>query len=436
MSRTPAPQAVPASGELSNAEILLWQGKFRRIFVLLVGFGTISLKWTGVLHSDSVVARSIGPHPALLVGAGLITVYLIFVQLMLGFLARRGSAGQNAVILAVVADMALLFGAAYVVTPPSEYSRALIIAIFPVQFTQLYFGQRATLYNLACVTGFFTIDVLAAANHGMMPDVAERFWDLSLFMVGTLLFVLLQGHIANRLQRIVQVFEKAQEGDFSLEYDESADRMPDAITVVGRAYNRMRGHLETIVLTDPLSGCFNRRGFDQLATREVSRALRGGHPLSVLAIDVDHFKKINDEYGHLTGDEVLRVMGLLLRETARLGDVVARYGGEEFEILAPDTAQDGAQILADRIQHAFRTRPFSAVGVHRTITISIGIASEIARNDQISPVLIARADEALYVAKRNGRNRTELWHPGMRAFDGTLPGRRSIELSALKVDET
>jgi len=435
MTTTPAAQAVPATGELSTAEILRWQGKFRRVFVLMIGFGTITLKWTGVMNSDSVVARQFGAHNALLFGAGLIIAYLIVVQVMLAALARRRSAGQDAVILAVVADMALLFSAVYVVTPPSEYSRALIIAIFPVQFTQLYFGQRATLYNLASVAVFFTMVVLAAADHGLMPDFAERMWDLTLFLLGATLFVTLQGHIAKRIQRIVHVFERAQEGDFSLEYDESLDRMPDAITVVGRAYNRMRGHLETIVLTDPLSGCFNRRGFDQLAVREVSRALRGSHPLSVLALDVDHFKRINDEYGHLTGDEVLREMGLLLRETARLGDVVARYGGEEFEILAPDTNHEGAQILADRIQHAFRTRPFTAVGVDRAITISIGIASDIARNDRIAHVLIARADEALYVAKRNGRDRTELWHPGMRAFDGSLPGRRSIEFNAVKMEE-
>jgi diguanylate cyclase (GGDEF)-like protein len=189
------------------------------------------------------------------------------------------------------------------------------------------------------------------------------------------------------------------------------------------------------VLTDSLSGCYNRRGFEQLTTREVSRALRGSQPLSVLALDVDLFKRINDEYGHLTGDEVLREMGQLLRDTARLGDVVARYGGEEFEILAPDTNHEGAQILAERIQHAFRTRQFAAVGVDRTITISIGIASDVARNDRIAEVLIARADEALYVAKRNGRNRSELWHPGMRAFDGSLPGRRSIEVGAVKMEE-
>jgi diguanylate cyclase (GGDEF)-like protein len=430
-----AVQAMSAGGEFSTAEILQWQGRFRRAFVLLIGFGTISLKWAGVLHSDSVAARSIGAHTALMLCGGLIAVYVLFVQAMTTILTRRGSSGQDAVIVTVVADMALLFSAIYLVTPPAEYSRALIVAIFPVQFTQAYFGQRATVYNVACVAVFFTVIVLAASDNGVNAETAERFWDLALFVIGTMLFVALQGHIVKRLQRIVQVFERAQEGDLSLQYDESHDRMPDAITVVGRAYNRMRGRLETIVLTDPLSGCFNRRGFDQLATREVSRALRGNHPLSVLALDVDHFKRINDEYGHLTGDEVLRQMGALLRETARLGDVVARYGGEEFEILAPDTNHEGALILAERIQHAFHANPFTAVGVDRPVTVSIGIASDIARNDQVATVLIARADESLYVAKRNGRDRTELWHPGMRAFDGSLPGRRSVEVAALKIEE-
>jgi diguanylate cyclase (GGDEF)-like protein len=408
--------------EFSNAEILLWQGRFRRAFVLLFGFGTVSLKWSGAINADSVVSRSVGVHAALLITAGVILVYLAFVEVTMRVLRRRALAPQDTVIVAVVADMALLFSVVYLVTPPPEYSRALIVAIFPVQFTLLYFGQRATVYSIACVAVFYTVIVLVAGDRGMLPGLAERSWDLALFVVGTSLFVLLRGHTAKRLQRVVQLFERAQEGDFSAEYDASLDKMPDAITVVGRAFNGMRGHLETIVLTDPLSGCFNRRGFDQLAVREVSRAVRGGQPLSVLALDVDHFKAINDEYGHLTGDEVLRKMGLLLRETARLGDAVARYGGEEFEILAPDTNREGAQILADRIQQAFRTRPFAGVGVDHPITVSIGIASEIARNDRVASVLIARADEALYVAKRNGRDRTEMWHPGMRAADGSLAG--------------
>ncbi|HXD22059.1 MAG TPA: sensor domain-containing diguanylate cyclase [Gemmatimonadaceae bacterium] len=435
MTPAPAAQAVPASGDQSNAEILRWQGKFRRVFALVVGFGTIALKWTGTISADSVVARSIGPHPALLLGSALVVAYLIFVELSLAVIRKRDSAGHDAPVIAAAADMAMLFGFVYIVTPPAEYARVLIVTFFPVQFTLLYFGSRTALYDLGCVAAFYLAIVLAASDHGMVPDATERMWDLVLYLIGALLFVFLQSHMARRLKRIVQVFERAQDGDFSAQYDESLDRIPDPITVVGRAYNKMRGHLETIVLTDPLSGCYNRRGFEQLATREVSRALRGGQPLSVLALDVDHFKRINDEYGHLTGDEVLREMGLLLRETARLGDVVARYGGEEFEILAPDTTHEGAKILADRIQHAFRTHPFTAVGVDRSVSVSIGIASDIARNDRIAAVLIARADEALYVAKRNGRDRSELWHPGMRAFDGSSPGRRSMEVSAVKMDE-
>jgi diguanylate cyclase (GGDEF)-like protein len=237
--------------------------------------------------------------------------------------------------------------------------------------------------------------------------------------------------VSGRLERVLALFERAQEGDFAGIYDESLDRMPDPITMIGRSYNKMRVRLQSIVLTDPLSGCFNRRGFDQLCVREVARAVRGHHPMSVLAIDVDHFKRVNDEFGHLTGDEVLREMGARLRETARAGDVVARIGGEEFEILAPDTNAVGARILADRVQGAFRGKPFTSLGGVREIGVSIGIASADAQNDQIVSVLIARADEALYVAKRNGRDRSELWVPGLRAFDGQLPGRRSIAISEI-----
>ena len=401
------------------------------MFVVLVAFGTIALKWEGVIASTSVVAQRIGAHQALVWSAVMTVAYLAFNESMMLWVRRGGAAGHTAVALAIVADMALLFSIVYLATPPVEYPRALIVSVFTVQFTLLFVGARATLYCLASVALGYIIIVVAASDAGEIASMAEHFWTLALYLLGSILFVALQGQMSKRLQRIVHVFERAQEGDFSLQYDETLDRMPDAITVVGRAYNRMRGHLETIVLTDPLSGCFNRRGFDQLATREVSRAMRGGQPLSVLAIDVDHFKKINDEYGHLTGDEVLREIGALLRETARLGDVVARIGGEEFEILAPDTSADGARILAERIKSAFDTRPFSSVHGERKITVSIGIASEIARNDQVADVLIARADEALYVAKRNGRDRAELWEAGLRAFDGSAPGRRSMVIPAV-----
>jgi len=124
------------SGELSNAEILLWQGKFRRTFAVVVGFGTIALKWAEVLSSDSVVARRIGTHPALLIGLSLIVVYLAFNEAMLAMVSRRVEAESGAIVTAVVADMTLLFGVMFVVTPPAEYPRGLIVSIFAVLLTQ------------------------------------------------------------------------------------------------------------------------------------------------------------------------------------------------------------------------------------------------------------------------------------------------------------
>jgi diguanylate cyclase (GGDEF)-like protein len=426
--------AAAHSGEVSNAEILLWQGKFRRVFVLLLGLGTVALEWSQVISNDSVLARRVGADWAMIICIGLILVYIAFNQALIAVVRRRGQAGNGTIATAVTADLILLFTVMYAGTPAVEYPRALIISIFTVQFTQLYFGAKATLYNLAGVAFCYVAVVLMGMRAGALISASEQFWDLALYLVGMLLFVALQGQMSERLRRILFLFERAQEGDFSQQYDESNDEMPDSITAVGRAYNRMRGHLEAIVLTDPLSGCFNRRGFEQLASREVSRAVRAAHSVAILAIDVDHFKRVNDEFGHLTGDEVLREMAALLRETARLGDVVARIGGEEFEILAPNTNSEGAEILADRILHAFRTRKFTSLRGRQQITISIGIAAEIARNDQVAKVLIARADEALYVAKKNGRDRSELWHPGMRGMDEDASGPRALKAQAAKVE--
>ena len=425
--------AAAHRGELSNAEILLWQGKFRRVVALLLGLGTVALGWTRVIANDSVLARRVGSDWAMVTCIGLVLAYVAFNEALLSVVRRRGQATSRTIAESVIADLVLLFTLILAGTPATEYSRALIISIFTVQFTQLYFGVRATLYHLAAVAACYVTVVIVGLQAGALPSVGEPFWDLALYLMGMLSFVVLHGRMADRLKRILLVFEHAQEGDFSLEYEENPDEIPDAITSVGRAYNRMRSHLEAIVLTDPLSGCFNRRGFDQLTAREVSRAVRGAHPLAVLAIDVDHFKRVNDEFGHLTGDEVLREMAGLLRETARLGDVVARIGGEEFNILAPDTNADGAQILAERILIAFRTRSFTSLAGRRRITISIGIAAETARNGEVAKVLLARADEALYVAKGSGRDRAQVWHPGMRAVDEDVSGRRSVQKTAVAV---
>jgi len=418
-------EITPLGPQLSVAEILLWQGRFRRAFAGIIGFVALSLKWAGVIRADSVLASQVGSSQSLAIAAIAVAAYLGFNEIITRRIARIGRASRRMLHTVLVADYVLIFTVLLAATPPGEYARGLILAIFVVQFTRLYFGLRASVVSIACAAIGYTTLVAVASGTGALAEPAEQFWNLSIFLLGAVLLGGLHGQVAGRLERLLQLFERAQEGDFSGTYDESLDRMPDPLTMVGRSYNRMRVRLQSIVLTDTLSGCFNRRGFDQLCVREVSRAIRGHHPMSVLAIDVDHFKRINDEYGHLTGDEVLREMGARLRDTARAGDVVARIGGEEFEILAPDTNAAGAKILADRVQAAFRGKPFASLGGVGQIGVSIGIASAEAQNDQIASVLIARADEALYVAKRNGRDRSEVWQPGLRAADGLTQARRS-----------
>ena len=427
----------PLNGaQQSVAEILLWQGKFRRGFAALIGFLSLSLKWTGLLDATSVLSVQVGTRTSLMVATAAVVVYLGYNEAMMAHLRRVGSASRTVLHAVLVGDLVLILMVLVSVTPPSEYARGLILTVFVVQFTRLYFGLRATVVSIMAAAVGYTGLIVASTLAGALAEPAGQFWNLAIFLLGSLMLGGLHGQVAGRLERVLQLFERAQEGDFSGTYDESLDKMPDPITMIGRSYNRMRVKLQSIVLTDPLSGCFNRRGFDQLCAREVSRAVRGHHPMAVLAIDVDHFKRINDEYGHLTGDEVLREMGARLRETARAGDVVSRMGGEEFEILAPDTNAAGAQILADRVQTAFRGKAFASLGGTRYVSISIGIASAEALNDSIASTLVARADEALYVAKRNGRDCSQLWEPGLRAFDGALPGRRSIGIAAITDDQT
>jgi diguanylate cyclase (GGDEF)-like protein len=213
-----------------------------------------------------------------------------------------------------------------------------------------------------------------------------------------------------RLAALEQLLVRAAEGDFSEEYD--SEEPSDAIARVGLAYNRVRAQLASMVLTDPLTGCVNRRGFDRALVREVARCSRAGSELSLLALDIDHFKNVNDTLGHPAGDAVLREVGAFLCQAARAGDVVARTGGEEFALILPDTLATGATHLAARLCDLLRAQRF---GSEAGLTVSIGVVSTGApfagHADDIAEVLKGRADEALYAAKRAGRNRVRAWAP-------------------------
>jgi two-component system cell cycle response regulator len=166
---------------------------------------------------------------------------------------------------------------------------------------------------------------------------------------------------------------------------------------------RLLRELETLSRTDALTGLSNRRSFDEALPREESRAKRYAFPLSLVMFDIDHFKKVNDKYGHPGGDEVLRGFGRLVAEQFRDSDLVFRYGGEEFAALLPHTSRTGGLEAAQRLVEAVAETPVRlADGTMLEITCSAGVGCLVRGS---GADLVAEADGALYQAKQQGRNR-------------------------------
>lgn len=157
--------------------------------------------------------------------------------------------------------------------------------------------------------------------------------------------------------------------------------------------------------TDPLTGLPNKRALETALKRDLARADREQQPLSLVVIDVDHFKKFNDTWGHSTGDEVLRCVGRTLLELVRAGDVPARYGGEEFVIVLPNTDTSGAHVVAERVRVALESMQVEGPQGVLQVTASLGVATTRGPGcEHGAETLFERADAALYEAKRNGRN--------------------------------
>jgi diguanylate cyclase (GGDEF)-like protein len=167
---------------------------------------------------------------------------------------------------------------------------------------------------------------------------------------------------------------------------------------------RLFGEVQRLAITDSLTGLHNRRHFFELAEREFDRARRYRHSLSAIMLDIDHFKQVNDVYGHTIGDLVLQTLATCCLKHVRSSDILARYGGEEFVVLMPETDLIGASVAAERMRWCVEKSPVETEGGPVAITISLGVASAAADCADLATLLRA-ADTALYAAKRAGRNR-------------------------------
>jgi diguanylate cyclase (GGDEF)-like protein len=209
-----------------------------------------------------------------------------------------------------------------------------------------------------------------------------------------------------------QILQEANEelGRLNLTYEQMVVELRQAkekAENLAQELTEANSRLRELAYRDPLTGLFNHGHFQELLDRELVRASRYGHPLSLILFDLDHFKRVNDQHGHPTGDGVLKRIGEMAMDNVRACDYVARYGGEEFGVILPETDAKGSLILAERIRKTIESTEICFNDARIASTVSMGVATYYpGRAVKSKSEIIAAADRALYESKRQGRNRT------------------------------
>jgi len=216
--------------------------------------------------------------------------------------------------------------------------------------------------------------------------------------------------LENRLEGLLGTMDQHQQ-QRAIREQEVAVRLQSLAERVAHMEQEAQGyrdHLEEQrqkALVDPLTGLPNRAAWSERLEQEMAQWQQHGNTLLIAMLDLDHFKRINDNYGHLAGDKVLKIIAGELRKRLRAGDFIARFGGEEFVLLVPDTSVTAGLKLAENLRAAIEACPFHFKGERVTITVSVGLSAF--RAGERSDHALKRADEALYRAKNAGRNRVE-----------------------------
>jgi diguanylate cyclase (GGDEF)-like protein len=307
----------------------------------------------------------------------------------------------------VTADVLALAALVWLSGSPSVATRLLLGALLVVQLAVFYFGWALGTYAtvISAVAYVVITLVLPPQAPGAVPVVRDVAFTVGLFALVSAVLISAYGSFRQRMNRLRLFCKLVEDGDLHPVLDLGADKRPDDLTLLAQSFDAMRARLGEQIGTDPLTGCLNRRALETRLRAELRTAKRRGNTLAVLAIDLDHFKEINDTHGHPFGDLVLTQVAEIMRDTARDTDAVARLGGDEFIVVLPDTGWEGALTFAERMRRKVDEHAFASATASMRMTISVGVALARGANPVAPATLLQEADQSLYKAKSAGRNR-------------------------------
>ena len=274
----------------------------------------------------------------------------------------------------------------------------------PMQMRRLNYEEGSVYTNALDEKRIIQVKDIPSALKSIIPDMDEEVFNKVITGVRSKSVIIIPLYSRNRPFGLFSVFSSRDElAESELDFLTIFARQIEMAITIAALFQEVRDQ----AISDGLTGLYNRRYFEEYISKEVTRSIRQNQPFSVIGIDLDFLKKINDEYGHAYGDLAIKTIADVLKSNARSIDIPARMGGEEFNILLPGIDSTGAMTAAERIRKAIESRELEVIG---HVTASIGVATFMEHSDNLDE-LLELTDQAMYQSKRNGRNQVTMAKP-------------------------